>query len=339
MKNSSNLNRDDSSIVVIGGGTGSFAVLSGLKNYARNITALVNMVDDGGSTGQLRDEFGVLPPGDVRQCLVALSNYPKMRDLFTYRFEDGSLKGHPFGNLFLTGLERLTGSFAQAVETASEVLNITGKVVPITLNDVRLVLEEDQLKLEGQRAIEDANLDAKHKRPTLSLDPHASINPEAKSAIMAADLVVIAPGDLYTSLGPLLIVDGVPEALVSTKAKVLYVSNLVTKHGQTDAFTANDYVQELERLAGVRFIDEVIFNSHAPSEELLNKYAKSDEFAVKIDADAMVADGRVLIQADVISDHAWGGSQASDKLTGIRSFIRHDSEKIAKEIIKRIPNE
>lgn len=334
--NSTSQQRTDRSIVVIGGGTGSFAVLSGLKLYAKNITALVNMVDDGGSTGQLRDEFGVLPPGDVRQCLVALSNYGKMRDVFTYRFDDGSLKGHPFGNLFLTALERMTGSFAEAVRTAGQVLNITGRVLPITLSDVRLVLETEGKRYEGQRTVEDADLDARHHQPTLSLSPHAPANPEALDAIATADLVVIAPGDLYTSLGPSLVVDGVAEALAKTPAKVLYIGNLVTKHGQTDAFLINDYVHELERMAGVRFIDEIIYNNHPPTDELLQRYAKENEFAVKIDAEQLRQEGRVVLEADVISDTVWTGAQASDKLNNIRSYIRHDPKKTAKQIIERL---
>ena len=131
-------------IVVIGGGTGSFTLLSGLKHYAKDVTALVNMADDGGSTGLLRDELGVLPPGDVRQCLVALSNSPKVRELFSYRFDNGSLKGHAFGNLFLTALEKMTGSFAEAIDVADEVLNVRGRVIPVTLDNVHLIMRQRQ---------------------------------------------------------------------------------------------------------------------------------------------------------------------------------------------------
>lgn len=326
--------RSRGNIVVIGGGTGSFAVLSGLKKHARNITALVNMVDDGGSTGILRDELGALPPGDVRQCLVALSNSPKVRELFSYRFEDGSLKGHPFGNLFLSALEQMTGSFGDAVETAGEVLNISGKVVPITLDDVRLVLQTTAgNEVRGQRHIEDSRLNVRKARPIIRLDPAASINPDARTAILQAELVVIAPGDIYTSLGPSLIVDGVAEALDACGAKIVYVSNLVTKKGQTDGFTTNDFVHELERMAGIRFIDYVIYNDHLPTKEVLQKYAKKGEFAVTIDTEALQHEGRQVIGADVLSDAAWSQAQASDPLANIRSFIRHDHDKIAQQIM------
>jgi uncharacterized cofD-like protein len=323
-------------VVVIGGGTGSFSVLSGLKNAAAHVTALVNMVDDGGSTGRLRDELGVLPPGDVRQCLVALSNSPKMRGVFNYRFEEGALRGHPFGNIFLSALEREAGSFAEAVETASEILNISGRVVPITLNDVRLVLEINGMQLLGQRHIEDTKLDTKHYKPNLILEPHAAANPQAIDAIMGADAVVIAPGDLYTSLGPSLIVDDIAGALRETQAKVIYVANLLTKHGQTDAFSANDYVYELERLAGCRFIDEVLYNDQPPAAQLLERYMHDGESVVTIDEGALQADGRVVIRADMVADAAWDGQQASDTLTAIRSYIRHDPQKTATQILARI---
>jgi len=172
--------------VMIGGGTGSFTLLSGLKQYVQDITALVCMADDGGSTGLLRDELGVLPPGDVRQCLVALSDSPKVRDLFNYRFEEGTLAGHSFGNLFLTALEKMTGSFAEAVELASSVLDISGQVEPITLSDVMLCMStpEDK-KIKGEHKI--VNKRFKGKKPKLWLEPKAMLKPKAKEAILNAD--------------------------------------------------------------------------------------------------------------------------------------------------------
>lgn len=321
-------------IVVIGGGTGSFTVLSGLKKHARNITALVNMVDDGGSTGILRDELGALPPGDVRQCLVALSSSPKVRELFNYRFEDGSFKGHPFGNLFLSALEQMTGSFAEAVETAGEVLNITGTVLPITLEDIHLVLQTPKGgEVFGQRRIEDSGIIGELDRPQIRLEPTASINPDARTAILQAELVVIAPGDIYTSVGPALLVDGVAEALDQCGAKVVYVTNLMTKHGQTDGFIANDFVNELERIAGIRFIDYVIYNDRLPSASMREHYAGAGEQPVGIDAEAFLREGRTLIQADVLADTVWKEGQRSDPLALKRSYIRHDQEKTAHYIM------
>ena len=239
-------------IVVIGGGTGSFTLLSALKNYTHNLTALVNMVDDGGSTGQLRDELGVLPPGDVRQCLVALSSSPKVRDLFNYRFNEGSMKGHAFGNLFMAALEKMTGSFAEAVELSGEVLNINGRVYPITLDDTRMSMKlSDGTVADGQYAAESLVI-PRGERPWLELSPPAMINPRARQAILDADLVVIAPGLLYASLAPALLVRGVTRALSETKAKKVYVCNLINKPQQTEGFTVSDYADEIERFSGVK---------------------------------------------------------------------------------------
>jgi len=220
-------------IAVIGGGTGSFTMLSALKKYTSQIAAIVSMADDGGSTGVLRDELGSLPAGDVRQCLVALSDSPKVRDLFQYRFDTGTFDGHSFGNVLLSALEKITGDFSQAVETASEILRIRGTVIPATLDDIRLKMEwpDKSLVLHGERVIDNEYFQYDPRRAQLSVVPAAHANPMALAAIEQADVIVVAPGDLYTSLGPLLVIDGMSEALLKTKAKVFYVANLVSKQG------------------------------------------------------------------------------------------------------------
>jgi uncharacterized cofD-like protein len=320
-------------IVLIGGGTGSFTLLSGLKHYVRNITALVNMADDGGSSGQLRDELGILPPGDVRQCLVALSDSPKARDLFNYRFSEGSLSGHTFGNLFLTALEQMTGSFAEGVELASQVLNISGKVEPITLDSVKLNLRTaDGEVTTGQFAITKARF--AQPRPELWLEPEASLNPAAKQAILEADLVVVSAGNLYGSLAPALITKGIKEALLESKAKKVYVCNLVTKPGQTDGFKVHDFAAEIERFIGAPVLDYVLYNTMAPSEELLNKYAHEGEFGVEIDEQALndahyKAKGYKLLAGEPTYQ-----PQPGDALASSRTFIRHDPEKTARQLMK-----
>lgn len=320
-------------IVVIGGGTGSFTLLSGLKRYAHNITALVNMADDGGSTGILRDELGALPPGDVRQCLVALSDSPKVRDLFNYRFEDGGLKGHAFGNLFLSALEKMTGSFAEAVELASEVLKITGRVEPITLENIKLKLKNaDGSEVVGEFEIGHLNFGS--VRPELSLTPDAAINEAAKEAIEQADLIVVAPGNLYGSLAPALLVKGMKEALHASKAKKAYVCNLVTKPGQTDGFNVDDYVSEIERFAETEFLDAVLYNSAHPSDELLEKYAKNGEFPVGTPEKSEQERHYKIIPADLIADEVWQNHSTSDPIAATRSFIRHDSDKVARQLMK-----
>ena len=201
-------------IVVIGGGTGNFVVLQGLKKYPVDLTAIVSMADDGGSTGILRDELGVLPPGDVRQCLVALSDSSRlMRSLMNYRFENGGLGGHSFGNLLLSALEKVTGSFEKAVEEAGKILYIKGKVIPITTHQVRLKMVLNNRKiLEGEKEIYlSQEIDQGYK--TIYLDPYPKVNPRVLEEIRNADLIVIGPGGLYTSLIPNLLVEGVCEAI------------------------------------------------------------------------------------------------------------------------------
>lgn len=320
-------------IVVVGGGTGTFTLLSALKNYTNNLTAIVNMVDDGGSTGVLRDELGVLPPGDVRQCLVALSDSPKMRELFNYRFEEGSLSGHAFGNIFLTGLEKVSGSFVEAINMASEVLRVNGKVVPATLDNVRLKMEwpESGITLIGQSKVAENQFENDPRKAKLSLIPRAKANPAALKAIKQADLVIIAPGDLYSSVGPLLIIDGIAEALSTTKAMRVYVSNLVTKHGQTDDFSVGNHADEIERFVGHHFLEYVIYNTQTPSEDVSHRYREEKAFLVKVDESYLKKAHYKLVSGKFLGKMAERSS--SDKLLPSRSLIRHDSASVAHAIL------
>ncbi len=323
--------RTELKIAVIGGGTGSFTLLSALKNHTSQIAALVNMADDGGSTGVLRDELGVLPPGDVRQCLVALSSSPKVRDLFNYRFEEGSLKGHAFGNLFLTALEKMTGDFTAGVELASEILGVSGVVEPITLSNVTLVMKDgDGHDIRGEFIIADQDFEG--IRPEFRLEPEAAPNPQALRAIETADIVVVAPGNLYGSLAPALIVPGVGDALRATKAFKMYVCNLVTKPGQTDGYDVSDFASEVERLAGGAFLDAVLFNTEKPSEELLEKYAKAGEKSVEYDQKKLKAAPYIAAGTNLLSGAIWSGSTA-DPIANSRTLIRHDSAAVASAII------
>jgi uncharacterized cofD-like protein len=318
--------------VVIGGGTGSFTLLTGLKRYVTDITALVNMADDGGSTGQLRDELGVLPPGDVRQCLVALSNSPKARDLFNHRFSEGTLKGHAFGNLFLAALEDMTGNFADAVELASEVLSITGRVEPVTLTNTVLCSEgKDSKTIRGQYVAAHKEL-ATH--PKIWLEPTAEANPRAVQAILGADVVVIAPGNLYGSLAPALVVPGIGEALIETAAKRVYVSNLVTKPGPTEGYKVHDFADEIERLAGYEFLDYVLYNTEMPSDELMSRYAHEGEFGVESDEVTMQRRHYRSKGVDLLARKVWAGAQVSDPLASVRSFIRHNPDAVARQLMR-----
>ncbi|MDO5057620.1 MAG: YvcK family protein [Lautropia sp.] len=322
-------------IVVIGGGTGSFTLLSGLKHYVRDISALVNMADDGGSTGTLRDELGVLPPGDVRQCLVALSQSPKVRDLFNYRFDKGGLKGHAFGNLFLTALEKMTGSFAEAVELASQVLNIHGRVHPATLSNVTLCAEgADGQPVRGEFTIgQQAQLAAK---PEIWLEPDATANPAAVQAIQNANMVVVAPGDLYGSLAPVLVIDEIRQALHSTRATCVFVCNLVTKPGPTHQMSVLDFTREIERLAGGEFLDYVVYNNGLPPQELMARYEQEDAHLVRHDAQTLARHqscqfiGAPILSRTLTQRHA----TSSDPIAESRSFIRHDPDLVARQLMR-----
>lgn len=324
----------DVKIVVIGGGTGSFTLLRSLKEYTKSITALVNMADDGGSTGVLRDELGALPPGDVRQCLVALSDSPKVRDLFSYRFEEGTFKGHAFGNLLLSALEKMTGSFAEAIDTASEILNVNGTVIPVTLDDVRLKMEwpESSIILRGERRIDAEYFAQDPRRAQLTLVPNAKVNPAAIEAIRQADLVVIAPGDLYTSLGPLLVIEGIGGALRETKATVVYVSNLVTKKGQTEGFTVSDHADEIERFGGGNFLDFVLYNEQEPDATLAKRYKAEEAYLVRVDDDATLKNHTYKTTPGCFLG-TLANAHAADTLPVTRSLIRHDSAAVAEAII------
>lgn len=320
-------------IAVIGGGTGSFTLLSALRLHTSQLAAIVSMADDGGSTGVLRDELGVLPPGDVRQCLVALSDSPKIRDLFDYRFNEGTFKGHSFGNLLLTALEKVTGSFSEAVETASDILRVNGVVIPATLDNVRLKMEWPEVStiLDGERVIDADYFKYDPRRARLSLVPRAHANPTALLAIEQADMVVLAPGDLYTSLGPLLAIDGISEALTATKATVVYVSNLVTKQGQTEHFTVSDHAGEIERFVGQEFLDFVLYNKQVPSRAVAKRYEAEGAYLVKIDKKRLDAASYVAIGGQFLGVMA--ESHHSDILPVTRSLIRHDAGAVAKALM------
>ena len=325
--------KEDIKIAVIGGGTGSFTLLSSIKDYTKQVAAIVNMVDDGGSTGVLRDELGVLPPGDVRQCLVALSDSPKVRDLFDYRFEEGTFNGHSFGNILLTALEKVTGSFTEAVATASEILRVNGMVIPATLDDVRLKMEwpDVSLMLKGERVIDANYFSHDPRRAHLSLTPNPVANPMAIAAINKADLVVIAPGDLYTSLGPLLVIDGIGDALRNTSALKLYVANLVTKDGQTSGFTVSDHAGEIERFAGNEFLDYVLYNEQIPDAKIAARYKAEKAYLTKIDK-TVLADAHYKAVAGRFLGEM--GRAHKDALPVTRSLIRHDAAAVVRLIME-----
>lgn len=307
--------------VVIGGGTGVFSVLSGLKNYPLDLTAVISMADDGGSTGVLREEFGILPPGDVRRALIALSHTDNrlLSDLFSYRFEEGSLRGHAFGNIMLTALERITGNFEKALNEAGKILNIRGRVIPVTLNNVRLcaVLENGRL-ISGESNIDIPKHDPKIKIKKVYLSPKAYGNKNAIQAILAADLVVIGPGDLFTSIIPNILVGGVAQSIKKSKAKKVFIVSSMTKLGETNGFSARDFLMSLEKYLGRGVIDYIVVNTKKPAPYRLKKYE---------------AEGKKMVEPGDLP-------QKPVPIFGdfVRSsgFIRHDPEKLAKVLVSLI---
>lgn len=316
-------------IVVIGGGTGSFTVLRGLKKYPQvELTAIVNMVDDGGSTGILRDELGVLPPGDIRQCLVALSESSSlMRELMNYRFVNGSLQGHSLGNLLITALEKTTGSFENAVEEVGKILAIKGNVVPVTTDKCRLVVELNSGELiYGEKNLYNINLTGSIKK--IFLNPIAKANPKALTAIKEADLIIIGPGSIYSSLIPNFLVSGIKEALSETKAKKMFIVNLMNKKGKTDNFTVKQHIEEMERYLNTSIFDYILYNTENPALELLEKYA--------FEGDIIKYEEEILKDTKCIPIKAFSSElkeiQKGDLIK--RNLIRHDSDKLAKIIIE-----
>ncbi len=308
-------------IVVIGGGTGVFTVLSGLRKYPYELSAIVSMADDGGSTGVLREEFGILPPGDIRRALVALASGDRkiLSDLFSYRFEEGwGLAGHNFGNVFLTALERVTGSFSKAVKEAARLLGVKGEVIPVTLDKTTLFAElADGRIIKGETNIDIPKHDGRIKIKKVYLKPAARSNPEAISAIKQASSIIIGPGDLYTSIIPNLLVKGIVEAIKGSKAKKIYICNLMTKFGETYGFRASDFLKTLEAYLGEGILDYFIINCQRPSRSRLKPYLKEKADVVEIDEENLPTKNPIVIKS---------------KLLRKGVLIRHDPDKVARLI-------
>ncbi|MFA6193721.1 MAG: gluconeogenesis factor YvcK family protein [Parcubacteria group bacterium] len=323
-------------IVTIGGGTGSFTLLSGLKNYPVNISAIVSMADDGGSTGVLRDELGVLPPGDVRQCLVALSDSSDtLRELMSYRFGGKNLKGHSFGNLFLSALEKISKNFSKGVEEAGKILNVKGEVIPVSEDDMRLLIRLKNGKvLKGETELDHSKEIRKIGIREISLAKKAKAFETALDRIKKADFIIIGPGDLYGSLLPNLLVSSIGKAIRKAKAKVVLNCNLTNRKGQTDGYDLDKYVEQLNKYLGEGRINFVTYNTKKPPKSLIRKYEKKEGRGalVKFDEKAKIERSYKVVKADLLSLEIVERSK-SDAIASTRSFIRHDSRKLSKVIM------
>ena len=309
-------------IVRIGGGSGGYTLLRGLKAFPLDITAVFTSFDSGGSAGVLRDEFGVLPPGDVRRGLLALADEKQagiLRELFNFRFENGnsSLHGHSFGNLFLVALSSIYGGEMEGIRKASELLNIKGKIFPVSLEHSQVHARlEDGTEIVGETNVDIPKHNGDLRIKEVFLDPPARTYEGTDKAIREADLIVIGPGDLYSSLVPTLLTGGMKEALAARKGKTVVVCNLMTKWGETNDFKASDMLRELSHYSGIAKFDHVICNTKEIDAQLAEKYAKEKQFPMVCDTGASqyashVVTGDFFIHADI---------------------ARHDSEKLARVI-------
>jgi len=309
-------------VVAIGGGHGLSNLLFGLKEYTSNLTAIVTVADSGGSSGRLREEFNIVAPGDIRNCLVALADAPAlMGQLFQFRFaENSELKGHNFGNLFLTAMVQLTGGdFEKAVKESSKVLAIRGKVIPSTVNNVHLVAEY----VDGSRTEGEAKIPQKDKRiDRLFVIPNDTCpTQEALEAIESADIVILGPGSLYTSIIPNLVIKGVTQALEETNAYKIYICNVMTQPGETDDYSARDHLKALMKHTSTRVVDACLINNGVVPEDALERYRHENSFPVEPDIDDIKDLGCKVVATDLL---------------GVDDYVRHDSKKLTKALIDLI---
>ena len=307
-------------IVAIGGGTGLSSLLRGLKEYTGNLTAIVTVADDGGSSGVLRRELGVLPPGDVRNCIAALADAePLVTELFQYRFSDGSgLAGHSFGNLFIVAMSGVVGNFEDAIRQTSRVLAVRGQIIPSTLANVTLCARTDDMRtIQGESLVGHATLNGDGNNSRIEdvyLLPHnVPAHPEAVRAILEADLIILGPGSLYTSVLPNVLVEGIKRSILASSAPKVYVCNVATQHGETDGFDVAAHLKAIEEHIGKGVISYVLANENVPTS--IPKAPESE--GVRLDAE--VNNGIRLVLADVISEE---------------NHYHHDSAKLAQAVMR-----
>ena len=305
-------------IVVIGGGTGLSTMLRGLKLYTNNITAIVTVGDDGGGSGKLRADLGMLPPGDIRNCILALADTePIMEDLLQYRFTEGTLKGQSFGNLFLAAMDGISDNFEAAVQKMSSVLAVTGKVLPVTLDDMKLIAElENGNIVEGESIIPDEVIKQKSKIKNLKIEPEkAKPLLDALMAISEADAIVMGPGSLYTSIIPNLLVEDIAECINKSDAIKIYISNVMTQPGETDDFTVSDHIKTLMKYSGKNSVEYVIANNGTIPKDIEERYLSEGSKLVELDYDNIKDLGVKVVETDLV------------KIT--KGYVKHDSEYLA----------
>ncbi len=307
-------------ILVIGGGTGTFTVLTGLKNYPVNLSAVVSMADDGGSTGILRRERGILPAGSIRPALAALLRFKKNTTALNFRLTEGVFAGHTVGNLLIYLLSRIYGDPQKALNETERILDVKGEVIPSTFGNARLFAKlENKNVIEGETNIDVPKHDGWLRIVDVWLSPYCPANPKALQAIAKADLIVIGPGDLFSSIIPNFLVDGIAKAVRKSPAKKVYVCNLMTKFGETNGFTAKDFVCAIEKYAGGKVLDAIILNTKKPSKNRIEQYEKQGAQFVSWKKLDFKEKNFKIIAGNFLSKSG---------------FVRHDPDKLARVLLK-----
>jgi len=308
-------------IVAIGGGHGLSGMLRGLKRYTSDITAIVTVADDGGGSGMLREDLGILPPGDIRNCIIALSDAePTLQKLMDFRFRDARLNGQSFGNLFLAALNEISDSFEEAVKKMCEVLSTRGRVLPVTSENINLEAEYENgdTTLGESKIFWDKKVNGSRIREVRLVPSHPKALDESVRAILDADIVVIGPGSLYTSVIPNFLADGITEAVATTNALRIFVMNVMTQEGETEGYTGPDHIRAFCQHAGSDLIDVCIANNAELDGEVLEAYRKEDSEPIRLHADEIEEMGIRIFQAP---------------LTANSKYARHDGDKLASAII------
>lgn len=316
----------DRRIVIIGGGTGLSSLLRGLKHVTKDLHAVVNVVDDGGSSGRLRQDMDVIPPGDIRNCILAMSNAsPTLERLFNYRFDRGELDGQSFGNMMLAALEDISGSIEASIQETSKVFNITGKVYPVTLSNIQL----EAILANGEQVIGESLIPQKaiemnspiHRVNLLPTRPRTL--PEVIAVIESADIILVGPGSLFTSLLPALLVSGIKEAIIRSSGKCFYVANLMTQPGETDGLKLSEHIQIIEEHIEDPIFHGVVVNNAIPNPEIKQKYASLSARPILLDAD----------EVDYFALRHMAIKQGP-YITLKQDLIRHDHMRVARDILE-----
>lgn len=314
-------------ITVIGGGTGLSILLRGVKSVTEDITAIVSVADDGGGSGILREDLGMLPPGDIRACILALANTePILEDLITYRFSEGMLKGQNFGNLMIAAMVGISKSFEEAIEKISSVFAITGKVLPVTTQSIKLIATlKNGMRVTGESIIPMCVIEGKSPIQTIEISPSAIAYPESLEEIMSADVVVLGPGSLYTSIIPNLLVDGVCEALKNTQAQVVYISNIMTQPGETDGYSTGDHLRALLNHMPENVVDYIMVSNGEVEEVIKEKYRSENAHMVQLTEE----DQKFFEDINV-------GVITGDYTEVKKGYLRHNAVKLSEDVVSLV---